>query len=192
MDKWELFMRLGFDHITDFEGFDHMLFLLALCAVYQLADWRRWLLAITFFTIGHSLTLFISGMDYLTVNADWIEFLIPVTIFMTGVSNLTKMGQNRLSKLRPILAGIFGLIHGFGFSNYFRMVMIGEDSALSAILYFTLGIEIGQVLIVLIILVLAWALFNAFSVKMRDWNLFVTGIVTGLSVVMMVETFPGF
>jgi hypothetical protein len=190
MSKFELYFNLGISHITDFQGFDHMLFLLALCTTYQFADWRKWLLAVTLFTVGHSATLFISGMNYLEVSAEWIEFLIPVTIFISGLLNLRKPAKNKGGYIRPILAGVFGLIHGFGFSNYFKMVFADETSPFSAVGYFTIGIEAGQLLIVLGIFIISWALVQGLKVKQRDWELFVTGGVVALSLFLMTETFP--
>lgn len=190
MTKFELYFNLGLQHITDFQGFDHMLFLLALCTTYQFADWRKWLLAVTLFTVGHSVTLFIAGMGYLSVNADWIEFFIPVTIFISALLNLKKPGKSNGLGLRPILAGIFGLIHGFGFSNYFKMVFAEESSPLAAVSFFTVGIEAGQLLIVLSIFLISWALINGLKIKQRDWELLITGGVVALSFYLMTQTFP--
>jgi hypothetical protein len=190
MNQFEFFARLGFGHITDFNGYDHMLFLLALCAIYQLSDWKRWFWAITFFAIGHSATLFISGMGWLAVDADWIEFLIPVTILITALTNILKPTKKDIGWQKPILAGLFGLIHGFGFSNFFKLAIEDSDNPALSVLYFTFGIELGQLAIVAVIFVVAWALINGLRVKQRDWTLVVSGGVLGLSVVMMAENWP--
>jgi hydrogenase/urease accessory protein HupE len=190
MSQFEFFARLGFSHITDFDGFDHMLFLLALCAVYQFVDWRRWFWAITFFAIGHSATLLISGMGWISVNADWIEFLIPVTILVTAIGNLLKPGKKEVGWRKPILAGIFGLIHGFGFSNFFKMAIEDADSPFLSVLYFTAGIELGQLAIVAIIFLTGWSLTTGLKVKQRDWVLVVSGAVLGLSLLMLTEAWP--
>ena len=189
MNTFELFLPLAIEHITDFKGLDHMVFLLALASTYTFKEWRSVLLVITVFTLGHTLTLMLCAFGVLKVDGDLIEFLIAATIFLTGFASLTKVGQNPRSKLKPWLAGIFGLIHGFGFSRYYGMIAEATNPWVS-LPSFTLGIELGQLIIVICILVLAWLLENAFSINKRDWNLIISGGVLGISLVMMIERLP--
>jgi len=189
MNMFELFLRLGIDHITDFKGYDHMVFLLALIGTYGFKDWRNLFLVITLFTIGHTITLMLSAFGVFSVDGDLIEFLIAATIFITGISSLAKAGQNPKSKLKPWLAGIFGLIHGFGFSRYYGMIAEATNPWVS-LPSFTLGIELGQLIVVLSILILAWLLENAFSINKRDWNLIISGGVLGIATIMMLERLP--
>jgi hydrogenase/urease accessory protein HupE len=131
----------------------------------------------------------LSAFGVFSVDGDLIEFLIAATIFITGISSLTKAGQNPKSKLKPWLAGIFGLIHGFGFSRYYGMIAEATNPWVS-LPSFTLGIELGQLIIVVSILILAWLLENAFSINKRDWNLIISGGVLGIATIMMLERLP--
>jgi hypothetical protein len=144
------FGLLGFHHIADLNAADHILFLLALAAVYRLASWRAALWVITAFTIGHSVTLGLAVTGVLTLPVDLVEFLIPVTIVITCLENLTSLGRpedRRGVPLRAGLAMVFGLVHGAGFANYLNAMFV-EPIAVP-LLGFNLGIEVGQVLILL-------------------------------------------
>lgn len=190
MDKFSIYLRLGFDHITDVEGFDHILFLLALCAIAQFKHWKWLIWMVTAFTVCHTLTLVIAGYDWYRPNEAWVEFLIPITILITALYNLTKAGMVAGSRTKVFMAGIFGLIHGFGFSNYFRMAVLGDENILETLVPFTLGIELGQLLIVFIVLLIAALLHHVFKVKLRDWNLFVSGSAFGLATYLALTNLP--
>ena len=189
MNMFELFLRLGIEHITDFKGYDHMVFLLALARTFTFKEWKGVLLTITLFTLRHTLTLMLSAFGVLKVDGDLVEFGIAATIFFTGVTSLTKFGQNPKSKVKPWLAAIFGLIHGFGFGRYYGMISEATNPWVS-LPSFTLGIELGQLGIVLIILILAWLLENAFSINKKEWNLVISGSVLGISAIMIIERLP--
>jgi hypothetical protein len=138
---------LGFHHIADLTAADHILFLLALAAVYRLAHWRPVIWVITAFTLGHSLTLALAVTDALVFPTAWIEFLIPVTIVITCLENLRSLGRPDRSHipLRAALALIFGLVHGAGFANHLKAMFV--DQIAMPLLGFNLGIEVGQLLI---------------------------------------------
>ena len=120
-DFW-LYFSLGKEHIADLAGYDHILFVMALCLRYLLQDWKKILVLVTAFTVGHSITLALSVLDYIRVSTKWIEFLIPVTIVVTSFSNVFTFSPKQSSKVSLIysLALFFGLIHGLGFSNYLK------------------------------------------------------------------------
>jgi hypothetical protein len=144
------FGLLGFHHIADLNAADHILFLLALAAVYRLANWRAALRVITAFTIGHSVTLGLAVTGVLNLPMDVVEFLIPVTIVITCLENLRnpeRPEDRRRVPLRAGLAMIFGLVHGAGFANYLKAMFV--DPITVPLLGFNLGIEVGQVLILL-------------------------------------------
>ncbi len=157
-----VYYNLGLEHILDIKGYDHMLFLLALCIPFTLRDWKKVLILATAFTIGHSVTLVLSTLDLVRFPMDWIEFLIPVTILLTARYDLLR-GTSINRNLHYGMALFFGLIHGMGFSNFLRGSMFpGEESNLVwQLLYFNLGIELGQVFVVIVFLIIL-TLLNRF------------------------------
>ncbi|MBK8701311.1 MAG: HupE/UreJ family protein [Saprospiraceae bacterium] len=145
-----IYLKLGFDHILDVHAYDHILFVMTLCAVYVLKDWKKVLWLVTAFTLGHSLTLALSVLHIVNVPASWIEKLIPVTIMLTALYNLRSAGKNLQSMyVLYAMAGFFGLIHGLGFSNYLRALLGDQEDLLVPLLGFNLGVEAGQVHIVI-------------------------------------------
>lgn len=185
-----LYFQLGWRHIVDWAALDHLLFLAALCAIYTLADWRRVLVLVTAFTVGHCLSLVAAGTDTVRLPANWIEALIPATIMLTAVYNLLVSplavrrnysidGATAPRQLLLIytLTLFFGLIHGLGFSNTFRALLFpGEEAALATqLLGFNLGIEAGQILVVLLLLVLGSLLLKQFNFSPRYWNWLLSG-----------------
>lgn len=190
MSEFQLYIELGFKHITDYKGIDHMLFLLALSVIFTFKHWKRVLWLVTLFTLGHSITLVLASTGVVHVNYGLIEFLIPLTILITGLFDLTKAGQDPKSNVKLVFALVFGLIHGLGFSNYFRMISSSSNDYFNTLVPFTLGIELGQILVVLIILALSLAVTNVSRLKTKDWSTFVSGIVCGLAIYFMINTWP--
>jgi hypothetical protein len=193
MPIFQLYLGLGIDHIIDLEGYDHILFITALCAVYALKQWRKILILVTAFTIGHSITLALATLKIIRIPTNLIEILIPVTIFITGFWNVIQ----RSDIVRPIThrfkygtALFFGLIHGAGFSNYLRGMLGMEENIALPLFSFNLGLEIGQIIIVLIILFISFVLVNIFHVKRREWNLIFSGAAMGISLVLIIERIP--
>lgn len=189
VDTFSVYFQLGLRHIADFDAYDHMLFLLALVCVYRLFDAVKVLILVTAFTLGHSLTLFLATTEVLIVNADWIEFLIPVTILITSISNIVR-GKDaaRGNMIWPyILAAFFGLIHGMGFSNYLRMLLSDQGELFIPLAAFNIGIEVGQVAIVIGIFLLYELTFRALRFKHRDWILVISGATAGISLILIKE-----
>jgi hypothetical protein len=155
MSELLTFMHLGFRHITDPEALDHILFLLALAAIYRGRDWRDLLWVVTAFTAGHSVTLALAVTNTVRLPTPWVEFLIPLTIVVTGLENLLVAGRAPGSgRYRPVFAGAFGLVHGAGFANYLHSLFLGSIAV--PLLGFNIGIELGQlVVLALAALVLA-------------------------------------
>jgi hypothetical protein len=147
------YFQLGFEHITDLNGYDHILFLIALCAAYRYTDWRSILILVTAFTVGHSITLALAVLNIIPVNAVWIEFLIPLTIFITALKNIVLQQRNQpiaaTTKATYALALGFGLIHGMGFSNFLRSLL--GDELTFPLFAFNVGLEVGQLIIVAVI-----------------------------------------
>ena len=194
-----VFLRLGFDHISDLNGYDHMLFITALCAIYQLKQWKQLLVLVTAFTIGHSITLALATLNLVTINAELVEFLIPVTIFLTSIVNIIPLVRynKNLDEQRGEwytkygLALGFGLIHGLGFSNFLRAMLGAEDSLFVPLLAFNLGLEAGQLMILLVILIVSTFLIRVAGLAQRDWGLLLSGGTAGASLLMILEAYIG-
>ena len=201
MSVFTTYLQLGFWHIWSWQATDHLTFLLALCAPYALAEWRRVVALVTSFTVGHSLTLALATLGLVGVNAPVIEALIPVTIMLTALLNIKQAGRAdaRLQRRPPAvlwagpnaLALAFGLIHGLGFSNYLRS-LLGENSRpVAELLSFNLGVELGQLLVVGIILLLGFVVLRGFGAARRDWILTTSGAALGVALLLLVQLLAG-
>jgi len=191
MSAFQLYFGLGMDHILDYaNGYDHIIFVVALCAIYLTRDWRQILILVTAFTIGHSITLALSTLRIISVNTELIEFLIPLTIFITAFSNLFKK-ENSLSSRRIhinyLFAGFFGLIHGLGFSSYLRSILGKEENIVTPLLAFNLGLELGQIVIVALFMAAAFVLVDLFGLNRRDWKMVISSAIAGMALVLMNE-----
>ncbi len=191
MNDFWLYFQLGWQHIADFKGIDHILFVTALCLRYQLADWRRLLILITAFTVGHSITLALSVLDMVSFSVKWIEFLIPVTICITALSNAMMKSYSSPQKFPPIyfLALFFGLIHGLGFSNYLKSLLGKDESIVPRLLAFNIGLEFGQLLIVAGVLLVGLIFVTLFQINRKTFLLFVSGGIFALAIQMVIERF---
>ncbi len=193
MSEFQAYLQIGFEHITDPKGYDHILFVVALCAIYTLRDWKKVLVLVTAFTVGHSLTLALAVFDVITFRQDVIELSIPVTILITAIVNMshdipktTLVRREKGSPARYALALGFGLIHGMGFSGYLRALLGGESSIWQPLLAFNLGLELGQILIVLTSLILTFLIVDLGRVPKRTWNYIVSGIVAGMALSLII------
>jgi len=189
MDNFILYFKLGLNHVLDFSAYDHILFLIVLAVVYNFNQWKKALWLITFFTIGHTLTLGLAAYGVLNIRIDIVEFLIPVTIFITGVANVARANKASSGKeqLNLFFALFFGLIHGLGFSNYFRLMIGKEEDKFFPLIEFALGIEVAQIIIVFAILIIGIILQNFFRVSRRDWILVCSSIIIGFVIPMIIE-----
>jgi len=193
MSVFRLYLELGVHHIVDLAGYDHILFITALCAVYALNQWKRVLILVTAFTIGHSITLGLASLHLVRIPTSLIELLIPVTIFVTALWNVFQQSDRvviRSHRFKYAIALFFGLIHGLGFSNYLRSLLGSEDSIVLPLFSFNLGLEIGQILIVLVVLLVSALLVNLLGVRRKDWNLILSGAAMGVSLILIIERIP--
>jgi hypothetical protein len=189
MSEFQLYFGLGKDHILDYKnGYDHILFLVALCALYIGRDWRKILILVTAFTIGHSITLALSTLNIVRVKPELIEFLIPLTIFITASSNLFK-NENNISdspmQMNYFYASFFGLIHGLGFSNYLRTILGRDKSIITQLFAFNLGLEFGQIIIVVLFMSVCFILVDLFGLNRRDWKMVISSAVAGIALILM-------
>ena len=188
MSEFQLYFELGKDHILDYKnGYDHILFVVALCTVYLLRDWKKVLILVTAFTIGHSITLALATLQVISFNQELIEFLIPLTIFISAGSNIFRKTEisDRTTYINYGYALFFGLIHGLGFSNYLRSILGQDRSIVSQLFAFNLGLEFGQIIIVGIFLIAAFLLVDLFTVNRRDWKLVISSAIVGIALILM-------
>lgn len=191
MSELELYFKMGFNHISDIQGYDHILFITALCAIYQLKDWKNVFILVTAFTIGHSVTLALATTGIISKNTAWIEFLIPITILLTCVLNFfQRIEVTGKQRTRYLTALIFGFIHGMGFSNYLSTLLGNTDDIFIPLLSFNLGLEFGQILIVCIILFVSYIFISGLKVIVREWNLVLSGASAGIALIMALERIP--
>ena len=185
MSEFQTYFTLGYQHILDWQGYDHMIFLLALIAPLYLKEWRSILILITAFTIGHSISLLITTLNLISVNPDLIELLIPITILITSILNITI--HKSIRKVNYSITLIFGFIHGMGFSGYLKSLLGAEQNLVTPLLSFNLGLEFGQIIFT-VATVLIVSLLNIFlSVKHRTTNLVLSGIALAVSIFLILE-----
>lgn len=175
--------------MLDILAYDHVLFIIVLTIIYNFNQWRKVVWLITFFTLGHTMSLTLAAYDIVHIPIKIVEFLIPVTIGITGVFNILRPSNSSSGKQKTMFsfALFFGLIHGLGFSNYFRLLIGKEDDKILPLIEFALGIEAAQIIIVLCILILGMLLQNVFKVSKRDWVLVGSSIVVGIAFPMIIE-----
>ncbi len=188
MEDFSLYFQLGLEHILDWEGYDHILFVAVLCGIYLLRDWRQVVILVTAFTVGHSITLALSVLDWIRVPTDLIEFLIPVTILITAAANIANRTFSTATlRFTYGLALLFGLIHGLGFSNYLKSLLGHSTNVTTELMAFNVGLEVGQLLIVASVLLLSYVVVQVLRAPRREWNLFLSSAVFGIAFVMAAE-----
>lgn len=194
--EFSTYLGLGFRHILDLQGYDHILFIVALCALYRLSEWKKILVLITAFTLGHSLTLALAALDVVRVPQAWIDTLIPLTILLTAVHNISQPRQSttghgrlfgRKQRFNYGIAVAFGLVHGMGFSNYFRFLLGEENSIVNQLLAFNIGLELGQLIVVGLFMALLLFADKVLRAPHREWNLVVSGAAAGIALSILLE-----
>jgi hypothetical protein len=189
MSAFSLYFGLGKDHILDYaNGYDHILFVVALCAIYLVRDWKKILILVTAFTIGHSITLAMATLNVVSVNSEFIEFLIPLTIFITSFSNLFRKESSidhGKVQINYVFALFFGLIHGLGFSNFLRSLLGKESNIASPLLAFNLGLELGQIIVVTLFLAVSFIMVDLMKVSRRDLKLVLSAAIAGIALVLL-------
>lgn len=176
-------LKLGLFHVLDWNAYDHILFLIALVAAYSITQLKRVFWLITFFTLGHTISLVLAAFDVINISSEWIEFLIPVSIIFTSTYNIINadknVDRNKVNALYAITL-FFGLVHGFGFSSYFKMVSQAAENKLVMLIEFALGVELSQLFVVIPVLIMGFIFQNMLKVSKRDWILITCAVVIGL------------
>lgn len=192
MSEFWIYFNTGLRHVLDINAYDHVLFLIALIVPYAFKDWKRVLVLVTLFTAGHTLALLLSVYKIVSVRVDLVEFLIPITILATALFHLFTAGKNSKNQSLSFVSFVtlfFGIIHGLGFSNYFKTILPGSASdKLLPLLEFALGIEAAQIIVVLIVLILSYIVQTVFRFSKRDWTLVMSAFVAGVVIPMIIES----
>ena len=189
MSQFQLYFKLGVQHILEFDGFDHVLFVIVLCAVYLLRDWRKVLILVTAFAIGHSITLVLKTFGLLTINGNLVEFLIPVTIAVTALFNIVRPRPSGGHSVQAnyLFALFFGLIHGLSFSNALHSLLRRGGSLFEPLVAFNLGLEVGLITVVGVYLLISSVLVGMLGFNRKEWVLVISSVILGMSLMMMVN-----
>ena len=193
MEDFSLYFSWGWHNIISWDALDHLLFIVALTVIFQLRDWKQVLFLVTAFTIGHFITLFLSVLDIIRFSAQWVEFLIPVTIVITAAVNFFQRSfTHRAVSINYLLALGFGLIHGMGYASAIRFSLMEEQSLGWSLFAFNLGLECGQIVVVLTILLLEELIRRLAGINRRKWVMTISGIVMVIALNMVFNRIPKF
>lgn len=188
MNDFLFYIKIGWEHIISLDALDHQLFILVLVAAYSFKEWKSILILITAFTIGHSITLALSILDIIRLSSKLVEILIPITIFLTALDNIfLQKQQARLMKINYFLALFFGLIHGMGFANTARVMISSEENIGVPLLGFNIGLELGQIVVVILISGIFYLLSKFLKLNQKYWILGVSVLAILLSSKMILE-----
>jgi hypothetical protein len=184
-------VEYGINHVLNINAYDHVLFLIALTVPYMFKDWKRVLILVSVFTLGHTLSLVLAAYDIVRIDGQIIEFLIPVTILIVALFNVFTAGKGAQKEKIGVLffsTLFFGLIHGLGFAREFHMLAGKSDNKFFLLIEFALGIEISQVIIVFTVLFLGFLAQTLFRLSKRDWIMVISAIVVGLVIPMIINS----
>lgn len=190
MSQFWLYFNLGLQHVLDWRAYDHVLFITVLVAAYSFNEWKRIIWLVTIFTIGHTLSLALSTFEVVIVRPELVEFLIPLTILLTALYNLFTAGKKSKDTRIQVLyfaTLFFGIVHGLGFSSYFKMIAGSMANKALPLLEFALGIEAAQIIVVIVVLLLSFLFQFIFRFSQRDWVLVISSIVVGFAIPMLIE-----
>ena len=189
-DFW-IFFKIGLHHVLDIHGYDHLLFLIVLTVPYVAKDRKRILILVSFFTLGHTLSLLLSVFNVITIKGSLVELLIPITILITAIFNLIIAGKSTKTSNLSFISGatiFFGIIHGLGFSTYFNSILPGKPvDKLGPLFEFALGIESAQIVVVLGVLILAFISQTLLRFNKRDFTLIMSSFVIGVILPLLIE-----
>lgn len=188
MNEFWLWFTTGLQHILDMNGYDHIIYIMAICALYTIKEWKSLLILITAFTIGHSIALALSTFGIISIKQSFIEVLIPITIIITCIINLFYKSNNQTNfRFNYILAITFGFIHGMGFSYLLKSLLGKEETIVLPLFSFNLGIEIAQLSIVFF-MILCSIIFNRFNkIKTPIWNTIISTSALSISTILLIQ-----
>ena len=193
MRDFIFYFKIGWSHIISFDATDHLYFIAALTIIYVVADWKKVLVLVTAFTIGHAITLYLSAMDLFRISSAWVEFIIPLTIALTTAKNLLVQPNSHIvNRLQYLMALFFGMIHGLGYANYIRVMLSAEQSLVWGLFSFNVGLEIGQIFVVLVVLLISWFLHRYNIISHKLLIVLFSIVILALSIFMAYQRIPFF
>ncbi|HAL94710.1 MAG TPA: HupE / UreJ protein [Chitinophagaceae bacterium] len=191
MNAFSFYFPMGWEHIISVDALDHQLFIIALAALYTWSDWRKVLVLVTAFTIGHSVTLLLSVLDWIRLDSKWVEFLIPLTIMITAALNLFQHNQKQTTSISTyVLALFFGFIHGMGFANSIRFMLAQDQQIGWGLFGFNVGLEVGQMLVVVLLLCINHFVTFIAKLPAHKWNFIVSSLVLGIAFGITMNRYP--
>jgi hypothetical protein len=192
MSEFWIYFQIGLKHVLNIHAYDHVLFLIALSIPFSFSDWRRIAVLVTIFTVGHTLALLLSIFGIIAIKVNVVEFLIPITILITALFNLFTAGKSSKTESINLVFFItlfFGIVHGLGFSNYFKSLLGGTPSSkLLPLSEFALGIESAQLVVVFVVLILSYIVQTFFRFSKRDWTLVMSAFIIGVVLPMIIAS----
>lgn len=192
MSAFWIYFEIGVRHVLDLFAYDHVLFLIALTVPYSFKDWKRLLLLVSLFTVGHTMALLLSVFGVMIIKGNLVEFVIPITILIVAFFNLftaRKSSKNESISVVILITLFFGIIHGLGFASYFKSLLGGSSqSKLLPLSEFALGIEAAQIIVVFVVLILSYIVQTFFRFSKRDWILVMSSFIIGVVLPMIIES----
>lgn len=192
MQEFWLYFNIGLRHVLDIHAYDHVLFLIALTVPFSFNDWRKLFILVSLFTVGHTLALILSVFGIIYIKENLVEFVIPITILIVALFNLFsagKSGKNESITVSAIVTLFFGIIHGLGFSNYFKTILPGNATdKLLPLGEFALGIEAAQIIVVFMVLIISYLVQTVFRFSKRDWTLVMSAFIIGVVVPLIIQS----
>ncbi|MBG6186499.1 MULTISPECIES: HupE/UreJ family protein [Flavobacterium] len=192
MSEFWIYFQIGLKHVLDIHAYDHVLFLIALAIPFSFKDWKRVVLLVTLFTIGHTMALMLSVFGIIAIKVNVVELLIPITILITALFNLFTAGKSSKKESINVVFFItlfFGIIHGLGFSNYFKSILGGDAaSKVLPLSEFALGIEAAQIVVVFVVLIVSYIVQTVFRFSKRDWTLVMSAFIIGVVIPLIIES----
>lgn len=192
MSAFWIYFEIGVRHVLDLFAYDHVLFLIALTVPYSFKDWKRLLLLVSLFTVGHTMALLLSVFGVMIIKGNLVEFVIPITILIVAFFNLftaRKSSKNESISVVILITLFFGIIHGLGFASYFKSLLGGSSqSKLLPLSEFALGIEAAQIIVVFVVLILSYIVQTFFRFSKRDWTLVMSSFIIGVVLPMIIES----
>ena len=192
MSEFWIYFQIGLKHVLDIQAYDHVLFLIALAIPFTFKDWKRIVLLVTLFTIGHTMALLLSVFGIIAIKVNVVELLIPITILITALFNLFTAGKSSKKESINLVFFItlfFGIIHGLGFSNYFKSILGGDaTSKILPLSEFALGIEAAQIVVVFVVLIVSYIVQTIFRFSKRDWTLVMSAFIIGVVIPLIIQS----